>query len=154
MILKLLLNTRIIWMIFEKIEEYTPNKKRKILIVFDDMIAYMLGNKKFNPVVTELFITGKKLKISFVFITKSYFSVTNNIKLNSMHHFIMKIPNKREIAFNHSSDIDFKEVINILFYQILAYTISSMFCSYLAQLSAYTLFSHQNINFKKYQCNF
>ena len=52
MVLKLLLNTRIIWLIFEKIEEYNPNKKRKILIVFNDMIAYMLRNQKLNPVVT------------------------------------------------------------------------------------------------------
>ena len=81
-------------MIFIKnIEEYNPNKKRKILIVFDDMIPDMLNNKKLNPVVTELFIWGRKLSISLVFITKSYFAVAKNIKLNSMHYFIMKIPN-------------------------------------------------------------
>ena len=57
---------------YESIEEYNPNKKRKILIVFDDMIADMLSNKKANPGVTELFIIGRKLNISIVFITQSY----------------------------------------------------------------------------------
>ena len=65
----------------------------------------MFSNKKFNPKVTELFIRGRKLNISLVFITQSYFAVPKNSKLNSTHYFIMKIPNKRElqqIAFNHS----------------------------------------------------
>ena len=64
----------------EYIEEYNPNKKRKILILFDDMIANMLSNKKLNPIETELFIRGRKLNISLVFITQSYFSVPKNIK--------------------------------------------------------------------------
>ena len=59
--------------IYKNIEEYNPNKKRKILIVFDDMIADMLSNKKLNPVVTELFIRARKLNIPLVFITQSYF---------------------------------------------------------------------------------
>ena len=94
------------------IENYKPNKKRKILIVFDDMIADMINNKKLNPVVTELFITGTKLNISIVFITQSYFKVPKDVRLNSTHFFIINIPNKRElqhIALNHSSDIDFKD---------------------------------------------
>ena len=77
--------------IYKSIEENNPNKKQKILIVFDDMIGDMLNNKKLSPIVTELFIRGRKLNIFLVFITKSYFE-------------------KRElqqIAFNHSSDIDF-----------------------------------------------
>ena len=61
--------------IYKNIQEYNPNKKRKILIVFDDMIADMLSNKKLNPIVTELFIRGRKLNISLVFITQSYFTV-------------------------------------------------------------------------------
>ena len=61
--------------IYKNIEEYKPNKKRKILIVFDDMITDMLSNKKLNPIVTELLIRGGKLNISFVFITQSYFTV-------------------------------------------------------------------------------
>ena len=80
--------------IYKNIEEYNPNKKRKILIAFDDTIADMLSNKKLNPIVTELFIRGRKLNISLVFITQSYFAVSKNIRLNSMHYFIMKIPNK------------------------------------------------------------
>ena len=58
--------------IYKKFEEYNPNKKRKILIVFDDIITDILSNKKFNPMVTELFIRGRKLHISLVFIIKSY----------------------------------------------------------------------------------
>ena len=72
--------------------------------------------KKLNPVVTELFIRGRKLNISLVSITLSYFAVPKNIRLNSTHYFIMKIPNKQEpqqIAFNHSSDTDFKDFVNL-----------------------------------------
>ena len=56
----------------------------------------MIKNKKLNPVVTELFIRGRKLNISIVFITQSYFKVPKDIRLNSTHFFIMKIPNKRD----------------------------------------------------------
>ena len=80
--------------IYKNIEHYNPNKKRKILIVFDDMIADMLSNKKLNPIVTELFIRGRKLNISVVLVTHSYFAVPKNIRLNSTHYFIMKISNK------------------------------------------------------------
>ena len=69
------------------------------------MIADMLSNKKLNPIVTKLFIRGRKLDISLVFITQSYFAVLENIRLNSTRYFIMKIPNKQElqqIAFNYS----------------------------------------------------
>ena len=76
MILKLLLNTQMIWMIFTKtLKNKTQIKKRKILIVFDDMINEMLSNKKLNPIVTELFMRGRKLNISLVFITRFYFAV-------------------------------------------------------------------------------
>ena len=70
--------------------------------------------KKLNPVVTELFIRDRKLNISVVFITQSYFKVPKDVRLNSTHFFIMKIPNKRElqqIALNHSFDINFKDFI-------------------------------------------
>ena len=98
------------------IEEYNPNKKRKILMVFDDTISDMLSNEKLNPIITDLSITGRKLNISIAFITESYFAVSKNIRRNSAHYFIMKIPNKQElqqIAFNHSSDIDFKDFMNL-----------------------------------------
>ena len=102
--------------VYKNIEDYSPIKKRKVLIAFDDMIADMINNNKLNPIVTELFITGRKLNISIVFITQSYFKVPKDVRLNSTHFFIMKIPNKRElqqIALNHLSDIDFKDFMNI-----------------------------------------
>ena len=69
--------------IHKNIEEYNPNKQRKILIVLDDMVADMLSNKKLNPIVTELFIRGRKLNISLVFITQSYFAAPKTVRLNS-----------------------------------------------------------------------
>ena len=83
--------------IYKNIEDYNANKKQKILIVFDDMIADMLSNKKLNPIVTKLFTRGRKLNISLAFITQSYFAVPKNIRLNSTHYFIMKSPNKKEL---------------------------------------------------------
>ena len=83
--------------IYKKIEEYNPNKNRKILITFYDMIADMLTNKKLNPIITRLFIRGRKLNISLVFITQYYFVVPKNLRLNSTHSFILKNPNKWEI---------------------------------------------------------
>ena len=102
--------------IYKNIEDYNLNKKQKILSVFDDMIADMLSNKKLNRIVTELFIRGRKLNISLVFITQSYFAVPNNIRLDSTQYIVMKIPNKRvlqKIAFNHSSDIHFQDFMNL-----------------------------------------
>ena len=102
--------------VYKNIEDYNPNKKHKILTIFDNMIAYMINNKKFNPVVNELFIRGRKSNISIDFITQSYFKVSKDVRLNSTHFFIMKIPDKRkihQIALNHSSDIDFKDFMKI-----------------------------------------
>ena len=75
----------------------------------------MLSSKTHNPIVTELFIRGRKLNISLVFIVQSYFAIPKNIRLSSTHFFIIKIPNKQElqqIAFNHSSNIEFKNFMN------------------------------------------
>ena len=94
--------------VYKNTEEYNLGKKRKILIFFDDIIAHLINNKKLNPIVTELFIRDRKLKISIVFIRQSYFKAPKDVRLNSTYFFIMKIPNKRElekIALNHSSDI-------------------------------------------------
>ena len=102
--------------VYKNIEDYNPVKKRKVLIIFDDMIADMINNNKLNPIVTELFIRGRKHNISIVFIMQSYFKVPKDVRLNSTHFFIMKIPNKRklqQIALNHSSGIDFKDFMNI-----------------------------------------
>ena len=82
--------------IYKNIEECKPNKKLKILIVFDDMIADMLSNKKLNSIVNELFITGRKLNISIFFVTQSCFKVPKDVRLNTTHFLIMKIPSKRD----------------------------------------------------------
>ena len=71
--------------IYKNIEEYNPNKKREILVVFDDMIADMLSKKKLNSIVTELFIGGRNLNISLVSIMKSYFKVPKDVRLNTTH---------------------------------------------------------------------
>ena len=102
--------------IYKTIEEYNPNKKRKILIIFDDMIANIISNKNLNPMVTDLFIRRRKLNIAIVFIKQSYFLVTKNIKLNLTHYFIMKVRNKQElqqIAFQHSSGIELEDFMNL-----------------------------------------
>ena len=102
--------------VYKNIEDYNPINKRKVLIIFDDMIADMVSNNKLNPMVTKLFIRGRELNISIAFITQSHFKVPKDVRLNSTHFFIMKIPNKRElqqIALNHSSDIDLKDFMNI-----------------------------------------
>ena len=80
------------------------------------MIADIMSNKKFQAVVKELFIRCRKLNISLVFITQSYFSVPKDVRLNSTHYLIMKINNKRElqnITINHSADIDYKYFVKI-----------------------------------------
>ena len=95
--------------VYKNIDHYNPDKENKILIVFDDMTADIINNKKLNAIVTELFIRGRKQNISLVFITQSYFKVPKSVRLNTTDFFIMKIPNKRELqqtAINHSSDIN------------------------------------------------
>ena len=76
--------------VYKNIDDYNPDKGNKILIVFDDMIAYMINNKKVNSIVTELFIRGRKLNTSLVFITQSYFKVPKDVRLNTSHFFIAK----------------------------------------------------------------
>ena len=102
--------------VYENIDFYNPNRKRKVLIVFNDMIADIMTNKKFRSIIKELFIRCRKINISLVFISQSYFSVPKNLRLNSTHYLIMKINNKRalqNIAINHSADIDYKDFIKI-----------------------------------------
>ena len=76
---------------------YNPDKEKKILIVFDDVIADMINNRTLDSIVTELFIRGRKLNISLVFISQSYFKVPKDARLNTTHFLISKIPNKREL---------------------------------------------------------
>ena len=102
--------------IYKNFNFCNPYKENKILIVFHDMIADIIKNKKLNSIVTNLFIRGRKLNISLTFITQSYFKVPKDVRLNTTHFFITKIPNKRElqqIILNHSSDISTKDFINI-----------------------------------------
>ena len=98
--------------VYKNINNYNPEKDNKILIVFDDMIPDMIQNKKINSIVTELFIRCRKLNISLVFISQSYFKVPKDVRNNSTHFFIIRIPNKKElqqIATNRSSDINTKD---------------------------------------------
>ena len=88
------------------------SEKEKKLIVFNDMIADIIANKRFQTAIKELFIRCRKLNISLVFITQSYFSVPKDVRLNTRHYFIMRINNKRElqnIALNHSAGIDYQD---------------------------------------------
>ena len=99
--------------VYKNINYYNPNKENRILTVFGDMIADMIHNKKLDSIVTELFIRGRKLIIFLVFITQSYFKVPKDVRLNTTHFFIVKIPNKGELqqtATNHSSDINPKNL--------------------------------------------
>ena len=102
--------------VYRNINYYNPDKENKILIVFDDMVADMIQNKKLNSVVTELFIRRRKLNISLVFIIQSYFKVPKDVTLNTTHFFITQILSKRElqqIVINHSSDISTEDLVNI-----------------------------------------
>ena len=99
--------------VYKNIDEYNVDKENNI---FDNMIADMINNKKVNSIVTELFIRGRKINISLVFIIQSYLKAPRDVRLNTTHFFITKIRNKRElqqIALNHSSDISTKDFINI-----------------------------------------
>ena len=105
--------------IYENLEDYNPTEKGKVLIVFDDIIADIESNKKLSPIVAESYLRGRRLNISLAFISQSYFKVHKTIRLNATHYFIKKIPNKSElqqIASNHSSDIDFKDFVQLYKY--------------------------------------
>ena len=98
--------------IFEDIDQYNPEKDRRILIVFDDMIA----EKVLPPQVTELFIRGRKMNVSLAFLTQSYFKTPKDIRLNCTHYYLMNIGNKAElkaIADRHSTDVPYNDFIKI-----------------------------------------
>ena len=102
--------------VYNNIDDFQPTKKRKNLIVFDDIIADITTNIKFQTIIQELFIRCRKLNISLVFTTQSYFSAPKEARLNSTHYSITKIYNKREpqqIVINHSEDIDYKYFMNV-----------------------------------------
>ena len=129
--------------VYKNIDDYNPDKENKILLVFD-MIADTIHNKKLNSIVTELLIRGRKLNIYLVFITQSYFKVPKDVRLNTTHFFISKIPNKREIkqiAINHSSYISTKNFENI--YRKCAAELYSFF------VNDTTLTSNNPLRFRK-----
>ena len=103
--------------VYNSIDDYNLKRKRKVLIVFDDMIAHIMSDKKAQSVLKELFIRCRRLNTSLVFITQCYFSVPKEVRLNSTHYLIFKVNNRRElqnIAFNHSAeDIDCKDFLKI-----------------------------------------
>ena len=104
--------------VYENIDDYNLSRKIKIkkIIVFDDMIADIMTNKEFQAIIKELFIRCRKLNISLVFITQSYFAVPKDVRINSTHYLIMKINNRRDlqsIAINHSADNDYNDFMKI-----------------------------------------
>ena len=102
--------------VYKNIDDCNPNRKRKILTVFDDTIADIMANKKFQDIIKEIFISCRKLNISLVFITQSYFSVPVDVRLDSTHYLIMKIKLRKElqnIAINHCADLDSKDFMKI-----------------------------------------
>ena len=102
--------------VYKNINHYNPNKENQILIVFYDMIADKIQNKKLNSMLTGLFIRGRTVNISLVFITQSYFKVPKDARLNTTHFFIRKTLTKRElqqIAMNNSSHISTEDFVNI-----------------------------------------
>ena len=113
--------------VYKNIEEYNLAKTRKVLIIFDNIIADMINNTKLNPVVTELFIRGRKLSISIVFITQSYFKVPKDVTLNKTYFLVIKI---QQLALNYSSDVDFKGFMKIY----KKYTAKSFFFWLMIQL--------------------
>ena len=102
--------------VYEDIDNYNPERNKKVLIVFDDMIADIMSNKKFQAIIKELFIRCRKINISLFFIMQSYFSFPKDVRLNLTHYFIMKTNNKKElqnIAINHSADIGYQNFMKI-----------------------------------------
>ena len=102
--------------ILSDIEDYNKKRKRKVLIIFDDMISHVMSDKKAEQILKDLFIRCRKLNISLCFLTQSYFSVPKDVRLNCTHYILFKFNNKRElqnVAINHSADIDYKDFIKI-----------------------------------------
>ena len=102
--------------IFPQIEDYNKKRKRKVLIIFDEMIAHVMSDKKAQQILKDVFIRCRKLNISLCFLTQLYFSVPKDVRLNCTHYILLKLNNKRElqnIAINHFADIDYKDFIKI-----------------------------------------
>ena len=105
--------------VLEDINNYNKKRDKKVLIIFDDMIADIMRSEKFKAIVKELFIRCRKLNISIVFITQSYFRTPKDARLYSTHYMLMKIGNKKElksIAEENSGHLDFKDFLKIYNY--------------------------------------
>ena len=105
--------------VLDDINNYNKNRDKKVLIIFDDMIADIMKSEKIKAIVKELFIRCKKLNISIIFITQSYFRIPKDARLNSTHYILMKIGNKKglkSIAEENSGHLDFKDYLKIYNY--------------------------------------
>ena len=105
--------------VLDDINSYNKNRDRKVLIVFDDMTADIEYNKNFKRIIIEFFYRARKINVSILFITKSYFRALKDAKLNSMHYILMKINNKKElkrIAEEKSGDLDYKDFLKMYNY--------------------------------------
>ena len=105
--------------VLEDINNYNKNRDKKVLIIFDDLISDIMRSEKFKAIVKELFIRCRKLNISIVFITQSYFRTPKDARLNSTHYILMKIGNKKElksIAEENSGHLVFKDFLKIYNY--------------------------------------
>ena len=105
--------------VLEDINNYNKKRDKKVLIIFDDMIAHIMRSEKFKAIMKELFIRWRKLNISVVFITQSYFITPKDARLNSTHYILMKIGNKKKlksIAEENSGHLDFKDFLKIYNY--------------------------------------
>ena len=103
----------------DDINNYNKNRDKKVLIVFDDMIADIEYNKNFKRIIKELFYRARKINVSIVFITQSYFRALKNARLNSTHYILMKINNKKElkhIAEEKSGHLDYKDFLKVYSY--------------------------------------
>ena len=102
--------------VLEDINDYNKNRNKKVLVIFDDMIADIMRSEKFKVIVKGLFIRCRKLNISIVFITQSYFRTPKDARLNSAHYILMKIGSKKElksIAEENSGHLEFKDLLEI-----------------------------------------
>ena len=98
--------------VFDNINNYNKSRDKKVFIIFDEMIADIMRSGKFKAIVKELFITCRKLNISIVFITQSYFRTPKDARLNSTHYIQIKIGSKKEfksIAEEKSGYLDYKD---------------------------------------------
>ena len=105
--------------VLDDIDNYNKNRDKKVLIIFDDMIADIMRSEKFKAIIKELVIRCRKLNISIVFITQSYFRTPKDARLNSTHYILIKIGNKKElksIAEENSGHLDFKDFLKIYNY--------------------------------------